>query len=139
MCAEVRDWIAAAHQVFKAQRVDPTEGLGPGPGLAEIVEMIPKFAPEGGEVTISIAQHADSLTVAVSDNGPGIAEEEVPRIFDRFYRARDGEEARSDSSGLGLAIVKRILDLHDAQITVASKLNVGTRFEFDLPLCQEAA
>ena len=77
--------------------------------------------------------------MAVSDNGPGIAEEEVPRIFDRFYRTRDGEEARSDSSGLGLAIVKRILDLHNTRILVTSRPNAGTRFEFELPLCRQAA
>ena len=51
----------------------------------------------------------------------------------------NGEEARSDSSGLGLAIVKRILDLHGSRITVTSKVNAGTRFEFELPLCERAA
>ena len=75
----------------------------------------------------------------MSDNGPGIPDKDIPRIFDRFYRALDGEEARSDSSGLGLAIVKRILDLHNSRITVVSKLDSGTRFEFELPLCEEAA
>jgi signal transduction histidine kinase len=107
--------------------------------LENLVRNAIQFAPQGGEVTISIAQKPDSLAVAVSDNGPGIAEEEVPRIFDRFYRTRDGEEARSDSSGLGLAIVKRILDLHNTRITVASRPNAGTRFEFELPLCRQAA
>ena len=77
--------------------------------------------------------------MAVADNGPGIAEKDLPRIFDRFYRAVDGEEARSDSSGLGLAIVKRILDLHGSRITVTSQLNSGTEFQFDLPVYQEAA
>ena len=98
-----------------------------------------QFTPEGGEVTISINERPGSIAVAVSDSGPGIAAENVPRIFDRFYRVRDGEEARSDSSGLGLAIVKRILDLHDSRISVVSKLNAGTKFEFELPLCVEAA
>lgn len=107
--------------------------------LENLVRNAIQFAPEGGEVTISIVQNPDSLSVAVSDNGPGIAEEEVPRIFDRFYRTRDGEEARSDSSGLGLAIVKRILDLHNTRITVASRPNAGARFEFELPLCKRAA
>jgi len=107
--------------------------------LENLVRNAIQFAPEGGEVSISIAQKPDSLAVAVSDNGPGIAEDEVPRIFDRFYRTRDGEEARSDSSGLGLAIVKRILDLHNTRITVASMPNAETRFEFELPLCRQAA
>ena len=107
--------------------------------LENLVRNAIQFAPVGGEVTISIDERPDAMAVAVSDNGPGIAEEDVPRIFDRFYRARDGEEARSDSSGLGLAIVKRILDLHDSRITVTSQLNAGTRFEFELPRCQQAA
>ncbi|MGI9220265.1 MAG: ATP-binding protein [Woeseiaceae bacterium] len=107
--------------------------------LENLVRNAIQFTPEGGEISISIAERHDSFAIAVSDSGPGIAEEDVPRIFDRFYRARDGEEARSDSSGLGLAIVKRILDLHDSSILVVSKLNAGTRFEFELPICQRAA
>ena len=75
--------------------------------LENLVRNAIQFVPAGGEVTISITEQPGSVAVAVSDNGPGIAEEDVPRIFDRFYRALDGEEARSDSSGLGLAIVKR--------------------------------
>ncbi|MDJ0758722.1 MAG: HAMP domain-containing sensor histidine kinase [Woeseiaceae bacterium] len=107
--------------------------------LENLVRNAIRFTPEGGVVTLSIAEKPQTVAVAVSDNGPGIAEKDVPRIFDRFYRALDGEEARSDSSGLGLAIVKRILDLHDSRITVSSQLNVGTRFEFELPLIQQAA
>jgi signal transduction histidine kinase len=107
--------------------------------LENLVRNAIQFTPEGGEVTISIAERPDSFAISVSDSGPGIAEEDVPRIFDRFYRARDGEEARSDSSGLGLAIVKRILDLHGSRILVKSKRNAGTRFEFELPICPRAA
>ena len=107
--------------------------------LENLVRNAVRFTPAGGEVTISIAQRPDTLAVAVSDNGPGIPDKDIPRIFDRFYRALDGEEARSDSSGLGLAIVKRILDLHNSRITVVSKIDAGTRFEFELPLCEQAA
>ena len=107
--------------------------------LENLVRNAIQFTPEGGEVTISIAERSHSFAIAVSDSGPGISEEDVPRIFDRFYRARDGEEARSASSGLGLAIVKRILDLHDSRIVVVSKPDAGTRFEFELPICQRAA
>ena len=107
--------------------------------LENLVRNAIQFTPEGGEITISINERPGSVAVAVSDSGPGIAAEDVPRIFDRFYRVRDGEEARSDSSGLGLAIVKGILDLHNSRIQVVSTLNAGTRFEFELPLCAEAA
>ncbi len=107
--------------------------------LENLVRNAIRYTPEGGEVTISIAQHPETVAVSVADNGPGISEEDIPRIFDRFYRALEGEEARLDSSGLGLAIVKRILDLHQSRITVTSKLNAGTRFEFELPVSREAA
>lgn len=98
-----------------------------------------RFTPDGGTVTLSIKNRSQSIAVAVSDTGSGIPDKDIPRIFDRFYRAVSGEEAKSDSSGLGLAIVKRILDLHDASISVESKLEHGTRFEFELPIYQEAA
>ncbi len=107
--------------------------------LENLVKNAIRFTPAGGIVTVSIRERDESIAVAVSDNGPGIPEQEVPRIFDRFYRALDGEEARSDSSGLGLAIVKRILDLHDSRITVESKVDAGTRFEFALPVYEQAA
>ena len=98
-----------------------------------------RFTPDGGTVTLSIRDRKQNLAVAVSDTGSGIPDKDIPRIFDRFYRAVSGEEAKSDSSGLGLAIVKRILDLHDSSITVESKLEQGTRFEFELPICRQAA
>jgi signal transduction histidine kinase len=107
--------------------------------LENLVRNAIRFTPAGGEVTISIAERPEVLKVAVSDNGPGIPDDDIPRIFDRFYRSMNGEEARSDSSGLGLAIVKRILDLHGSRITVTSEVDTGTRFEFELPLCEQAA
>lgn len=107
--------------------------------LENLVRNAIRFTPIGGEVTLSISKRPQTVAVAVSDTGPGIPEKDIPRIFDRFYRSEQGEEVRADSSGLGLAIVKRILDLHESRITVVSKLNVGTRFEFELPLCDQAA
>lgn len=107
--------------------------------LENLVRNAIRFTPRGGEVTLSIEQRPQAVAVAVSDTGPGIHDKDIPRIFDRFYRSEQGEEARSGSSGLGLAIVKRILDLHGSRITVVSKVDSGTRFEFELPLFQEAA
>jgi signal transduction histidine kinase len=73
------------------------------------------------------------VAVAVADTGCGIAEHDLDRIFDRFYRSEQGVEGRSNSAGLGLAIVKRILDLHGSRITVRSTPDQGTCFEFDIP------
>jgi len=107
--------------------------------LENLVRNAIRFTPSGGEVTISIAERPQSVAVSVSDTGPGIPDDEIPLIFDRFYRSAQGEQGLSDSSGLGLAIVKRILDLHDSRITVVSKIDAGTRFEFELPLIDRAA
>ncbi len=92
-----------------------------------------KYTPQGGSISISLDKKPGCVAVAVTDTGCGIAEHELDRIFDRFYRSEQGEEGLSNSTGLGLAIVKRILDLHGSRITVESKLNQGTRFEFDIP------
>ena len=107
--------------------------------LENLVRNAIRFTPKGGEITLRIAQRPQSVAVSVTDSGPGIAQQDIPRIFDRFYRSEQGEEALSESSGLGLAIVKRILDLHDSRITVISSPATGTRFEFELPLYAQAA
>ncbi len=107
--------------------------------LENLVRNAIRFTPDGGQVTLSISRQPESMAVAVTDTGCGISDQDIPRIFDRFYRSEQGGEARSGSSGLGLAIVKRILDLHDSRITVVSEIDNGTRFEFELPLHQQAA
>ena len=107
--------------------------------LENLVRNAIRFTPKGGEITLQITARPQSVAVSVSDTGPGIPESEIPRIFDRFYRSEQGEEALSESSGLGLAIAKRILDLHGSRISVVSKPNAGTRFEFELPLYDRAA
>ena len=92
-----------------------------------------RYTPRGGNISISLDSKPGRVAVAVADTGCGIAEHELDRIFDRFYRSEKGEEERTNSAGLGLAIVKRILDLHGSRITVNSTVNQGTRFEFDVP------
>jgi len=95
--------------------------------------------PAGGTITVATAQSSDRIDVSVEDTGQGIREEDIPRIFDRFFRAEQGEEANATSTGLGLAIAKRILELHGSQISVTSRLSEGTRFQFDLPETRLAA
>jgi signal transduction histidine kinase len=107
--------------------------------LENLVRNAIHFTPADGEIILSVAKKPASVAVAVSDTGCGIPENEIPRIFERYYSASDNDNPFSGSSGLGLAIVKRILDLHDSQVTVTSKINNGTRFEFELPLYQRAA
>ena len=101
--------------------------------LENLIRNAIQFTSEDGHIRIQVEKRPQRVAVSVTDDGCGIAESELDRIFDRFYPRENGDSRRSDSAGLGLAIVKRILDLHGSRITVTSKLDRGTRFEFDLP------
>ena len=89
---------------------------------------------KGGEVIISLQQGQDRLWVRVSDEGVGIAEEDLPHIFETAYRAPDARSFRRRGSGLGLAILKRIVEQQGGEIRVQSQPGEGTTFSFDLPL-----
>lgn len=101
--------------------------------LENLIRNALKFTPPGGSVSISLDCQPDRVAVAVADTGCGIAEKDLDHIFDRFYHCPRSNDSPDDSTGLGLAIVKRILDLHGSRITVTSKTDRGTRFEFDIP------
>ncbi len=74
----------------------------------------------------------DIVTIEVSDNGPGIDEAELPRLFERFYRVEKSRNRKEGGSGLGLAIVKHILESHNQSISVRSTIDVGSTFIFSL-------
>lgn len=101
--------------------------------MVNLVENAIKYGSEGGAVTIGFYQLDDKrVYVEVSDDGPGIAEEHLPRIFERFYRADRSRNRSIGGTGLGLAIVKHIIDAHGQTINVRSKLGVGSSFGFTL-------
>ncbi len=101
--------------------------------LENLIKNALRFTPAGGQISMDIHCNQHSAVVVVADNGYGIKSQDLPRIFDRFYRSKHGQESKADSTGLGLAIVKRILDLHNTRIQVSSKLHQGSRFQFALP------
>ena len=87
----------------------------------------------GGVVGLSVSMDGDEVTVHVADTGRGIAAEDLPHVFERFYRAGDADWDKGAHAGLGLAITKSILDLHRSRLSVDSELGVGTTFRFTLP------
>lgn len=98
-----------------------------------------KFTPAGGTVTLRARPAGDHVVVEVEDSGIGIAADELPRLFDRFYRARTATTRNVGGTGLGLAIAKTIADAHEAQLHVTSELGRGTRFQLHLPSLVSAA
>lgn len=91
-----------------------------------------KYTVAGGEVTIRLESSHDGVTLRVEDTGIGISEQDVPRLFDRLFRA-DGGRGGVDGTGLGLAIVKRIVTVHGGTVQVASTPGVGSIFTVRLP------
>ena len=92
-----------------------------------------RHTPEGGSIRIAFSSKNGDIAVSVSDTGHGIAEEDLPHIFNRFYQRAKIPESKAGHSGLGLAITKRILELHNKSIVVESTAGTGTTFTFFLP------
>lgn len=90
-----------------------------------------KYTPKGGQVKISLLPTTHYSLLTVSDTGYGIAQKDLPYIFDRFYRAWGN---RQKGAGLGLSIAKKIVEAHGGKIEVESKLNQGSKFSIQLPI-----
>ena len=92
-----------------------------------------KYTPKGGTITMGVESYPGGCTLLLSDTGPGISREELPKIFDRFYRSDSARKAESSGHGLGLSIARIIIVAHGGKIRVRSKLGEGTTFAVVLP------
>ena len=93
-----------------------------------------KYTPEGGEMTISLERDDGRVRLRVTDNGIGIAPEDQPHIFDRFFRVDKARSREAGGSGLGLSICKWIVEAHGGEISVESEVEKGSVFMVTLPL-----
>ena len=92
------------------------------------------YSPEGGRVTVSAKGLGEYMEIRVEDTGVGITEEELPKIFDKFYRVKNPKTRQVIGTGLGLAIVKGVIDAHQGSIHVESVPDAGTTFKVLLPV-----
>ena len=92
-----------------------------------------KYTPPGGQINFSMSQEDDEILCEVSDTGYGIAEEELPQIFDKFFRSKNPSILEEKGSGLGLAMTAEIIQLHGGRIEAQSELGKGTHFRIRLP------
>lgn len=102
--------------------------------LINLTENAIKYNEPGGSVTVQVFANDQEANVTISDTGIGIAEENLPRVFERFYRVDKGRSRQMGGTGLGLAIVKHIVRSMNGEIEVHSKLGEGTEFLVTLPL-----
>jgi two-component system phosphate regulon sensor histidine kinase PhoR len=92
-----------------------------------------KFTPSQGNIGIKAKEGDRFIEIEISDTGSGISEEELPRIFDEFFRCENPINREVKGTGLGLSLVKQIIEAHKGKIWVKSRLNEGTKFSFTLP------
>jgi signal transduction histidine kinase len=102
--------------------------------LDNLVDNAIKYSPKGGCITIRIEKRNGYLCVEVQDEGIGIDPDDLPRIFDRFYRGRRGDQQNVHGTGLGLALVKAAAEGHGGTVEVNSAPGQGARFCLRLPL-----
>ena len=101
--------------------------------LVNLLDNAIAYTPRGGHVTLSALETADAVTVSVADTGIGILSHDIPRLFERFYRADKARSRASGGTGLGLSIVKHIVENHGGTVGVESEYNKGSVFSFTLP------
>jgi two-component system sensor histidine kinase BaeS len=146
-----RDLSELAQQVVLAHRpAAETAGVtltaeAPGPAVASVdsarirqalgnlVSNAVRFTPPGGNVVVGVRRVDDGYNLTATDNGAGIADEHLPYLFDRFYRAEQSRSRTTGGSGLGLAITKHLAEAHHGRITVTSRLGSGSTFTIWIP------
>lgn len=103
--------------------------------IINVISNAIKYTPNGGTIVInSFIPEAGSVTVRIIDNGLGIPEKDLPRIFERFYRVEKARTSDTGGTGLGLAIARELIEAHGGSIKIQSKLNVGTMVDITLPV-----
>lgn len=102
--------------------------------LVNLIENAMKYGKQNGDIDAGVYQiDSQQILVEVTDNGSGIAEDQVPRIFERFYRTDTARSRKVGGSGLGLSIVKHIIEAHHGHVFARSAIDVGTTIGFTLP------
>ena len=107
--------------------------------VANLLENAVRLAPPGSRIRLATGSEGDQAWIAVADEGPGIAPEDQPHVFDRFWRADKARSRADGGTGLGLAIVRQIAESHGGQVRLQSKVGVGSSFVIWLPVAAGAS
>lgn len=117
---------SSGYKVYDAEKIEKV--------IVNLLSNAFKFTPSGGKVSLAFEEDAEAnATFSIADTGPGIAEEHLPYLFDRFYQVEDATTRSHEGSGIGLSLVKELVELHEGTVTVESTLGFGSRFMVRLP------
>ena len=105
--------------------------------ISNLIENGIKYTPDGGEVSVTVDADHQNAFITVSDTGIGIAENELGKIFDRFYRVDKTRDRQTGGTGLGLSITHSTVLIHNGSIKVSSHEGEGTTFVVRIPLHQQ--
>ena len=105
--------------------------------LYNLVDNAVKFNKPGGSVTVTAEPDGARVAIHIQDTGSGIAAADLPRVFERLYRADKSRSQTTEGTGLGLAIVKHLVHAHGGEVSAESELGRGSRFSFTLPLAEQ--
>ncbi|MEU1185241.1 HAMP domain-containing sensor histidine kinase [Streptomyces sp. NPDC005820] len=142
---ELLDHVAAAHRggaetagVTLTTRIEDTPVLHADPArlrqaIGNLLSNAVRHTPPGGSVTLRCRCAGDEVVIEVADTGSGIAADDLPRVFDRFWRADKSRSRQTGGSGLGLAIVRQLTEAHGGTVSVTSTPNTETVFTLHLP------
>lgn len=102
--------------------------------LTNLIDNALRYTPQGGRVTVSAANNSDQIVLAVRDTGPGIAPQDIPMVFEHFWRGDKSRSRAGGGSGIGLAIVRQLARMHGGQAEVDSQIGQGSTFRVYLPI-----
>jgi two-component system phosphate regulon sensor histidine kinase PhoR len=101
--------------------------------ISNLIDNAIKYTPSGGKIDVIVEDLGKDIRVSVKDTGIGIPKEDLPRIFERFYRGDKSRSLSLGGVGLGLSIVKHIVEAHGGRVGVESEIGKGSTFYFTLP------
>jgi two-component system sensor histidine kinase/response regulator len=138
VCDLLREQAHQKHQTLDVEILDRPTVVANREHLKQIwtnlISNAIKYTPEGGEILVTLRANNEHVIGVVEDTGIGIAQEDMPHLFQDFFRTDQAKASGEIGTGLGLSIVKQIVDAYEGDIRVASRLGEGTRFTFRLPL-----
>jgi signal transduction histidine kinase len=102
--------------------------------LRNLIANASTYAPEASRIRVEVERQPELVRIAVTDEGPGIPDEDLPRIFERFYRVDKSRARDPGGTGLGLAIVKHLVELHGGRVRVENAPGAGACFTIELPV-----